>query len=63
MTVVDLVMATKLSKPIIYFYLTSKRIPTKVNADKIAVALGSDPASIEHLVRAQMGRPFAPKIP
>jgi len=47
----------KISKPLFYFYMQGKRVPSPETMPKLAETLGVQVDEFKHLGRASMGRP------
>lgn len=57
LSVQEFAQRASLSKPLVYFYLRGKRLPTPESAHKIAAALNESPEAVVHFARKGMGRP------
>lgn len=61
MTAKEFADKAKISKPLVYFYLSGQRVPTEATMQRIADALGAESSEVSHLVRKGLGRPPASK--
>lgn len=53
----ELAQRARLSKPLVYFYISGKRLPTPDSANKLARALGVAPEIVAQYARKGLGCP------
>lgn len=61
MSAMEFANKAKISKPLVYFYLSGQRLPTGATLNRIADALGTSADEVQHLARKSTGRPPNPK--